>query len=303
MWWQSLLADARYAWRMAVRNPVFTTLAVAALALGIGANTAIFTVVNGVLLKPLPYGDPDRLVMVWSTNAAEHRDHDTVAPLDFLDYRKATAFSSMQASYSFPRGLTDDDGHRTPSRSSWRRSRRACSRCSDGTPSSAGRSPTSDGQTAAIISYPFWQARFGGDPDVLGRVVTVQVPAADDRRRDAARFRVPVPDDARAERLHAGPRGGHVGAARVRRGELAPDRRGDADPRRPVPDGRRPAEAGRDARPGERGTRRNRAAPLGGLSRHERGGRRRGGAGARTGGRQRPARRCCSCSAASGSSC
>src|SRR5205085_2536506 len=100
--WQSLMMDARYACRMFLRNPVFTLLAVAALTLGIGANTAIFTIVNGVLLRPLPYGDPGRLVMVWSTNAIEHRDHDTVAPMDFMDFQKeAGAFSELHAAYSF----------------------------------------------------------------------------------------------------------------------------------------------------------------------------------------------------------
>src|SRR5262245_7604398 len=93
MTWQSLSMDARYACRMFARNPIFTLLAVAALTLGIGANTAIFTIVNGVLLRPLPYGEPDRLIQLWSTNTAEHRDRDGVAPLDFLDFKKASAFA------------------------------------------------------------------------------------------------------------------------------------------------------------------------------------------------------------------
>ena len=173
MWWQSLLIDVRYACRMFGRNPVFAGLAVAALALGIGANTAIFTIVNGVLLKPLPYAEPDRLVMVWSTNTAEHREHETVAPLDFLDYKQATSFSSMQAGYSFlvPSPMTTSSGTEQV----------VVSVVTPGMFDVLGRSPVlgrpftdADVKSAVVISHAFWQTRFGGDPAVLGRVLNVQ---------------------------------------------------------------------------------------------------------------------------------
>ena len=173
MWWQSLLIDVRYACRMFGRNPVFAGLAVAALALGIGANTAIFTIVNSVLLKPLPYAEPDRLVMVWSTNTAEHREHETVAPLDFLDYKQATSFSSMQAGYSFlvPSPMTTSSGTEQV----------VVSVVTPGMFEMLGRSPVlgrpftdADVKSAVVISHAFWQTRFGGDPAVLGRVLNVQ---------------------------------------------------------------------------------------------------------------------------------
>jgi len=171
--WQSIGGDIRYAARMFARNPVFTALAVVALALGIGANTAIFTIVNGVLLKPLPYGQPRELMMVWSTNAVEHREHDVVAPLDFLDYRKAGAFADMQATYSFIVG----GALRTASGTE----QMVLTAVTPGTFEMLGRQPAigrtftqAEVQTAVVISNRFWKSRLGADPNVLGRILTIQ---------------------------------------------------------------------------------------------------------------------------------
>ena len=69
---QSFLNDVRYGFRMLLKNPGFTAVVIITLALGIGANTAIFSVVNAVLLQPLPFKDQDRLVMVWERNYIRH---------------------------------------------------------------------------------------------------------------------------------------------------------------------------------------------------------------------------------------
>jgi predicted permease len=173
MWWQLLANDVRYALRMFQRNPVFAALAVVALGLGIGANTAIFTLVDGVLLRPLPYAHPDRLVMIWSTNDREHRDHDVVSPLDFQDFAHAAAFRTAGAAYSFVIGGTwTGSGGAEPI---------TLTAVTPGLFDTLGRAPVlgrtftaHDFDKNVVISYDFWQKRLGGDPAVLGRSLNIQ---------------------------------------------------------------------------------------------------------------------------------
>src|SRR5215471_11531269 len=104
---QTLLQDLRYGARMLLKNPGFTLIAVFTLALGIGANTAIFSVVNGVLLKPLPYAEPERLVMVYGNFLAMNMTRMTASVPEFLDYKQQTrSFESLGAYDSFSANLT-----------------------------------------------------------------------------------------------------------------------------------------------------------------------------------------------------
>jgi hypothetical protein len=91
----TLLGDLRYALRQLRRSPGFTLAAVLTLALGIGANTAIFSVVDGVLLRPLPFSEPDRLVMAWGYHRVIGRE--TVSLPDYLDWRSAAGFEQLAA--------------------------------------------------------------------------------------------------------------------------------------------------------------------------------------------------------------
>ena len=95
---EPILQDLRYGCRTLLKNPGFAAIAVLTLALGIGANTAIFSVINAVLLRPLPYEDPERLVMVWEDASFAGFPRNTPAPANYADWKaQNTVFEDMAA--------------------------------------------------------------------------------------------------------------------------------------------------------------------------------------------------------------
>src|SRR5690349_11902052 len=99
---ETFISDLRFGIRMLFKNPVFTAVCVIALALGIGANTAIFSVVNAILLRPLPFKDSNRLVMVWENSYKAGNPRNVVAPADLLDWQAQNqVFELMGAAVDF----------------------------------------------------------------------------------------------------------------------------------------------------------------------------------------------------------
>jgi putative ABC transport system permease protein len=178
---ESLWQDLRYSLRMLRKSPGFTAVAVLALALGIGANTAIFSVVNAVLLRPLPYKEPERLVMVWERVARLGLERNIVSPANYLDWqRQNQAFEDMGAYTEAFFNLTDNDGSNperiagmiaTPSFFDTLGVRPALGRTflSEEGPDGASASLIKP----VIISYSLWQRRFGSDPKVIGQALTL----------------------------------------------------------------------------------------------------------------------------------
>src|SRR5215203_4450433 len=213
----TLLQDIRYAVRMLLRTRGFTTVAVLTLALGIGANTALFSIVYAVLLKPLPYEQADDLVMLWS-KPGRGRGGAT-SPADFLDYRKMnTTFEDLAAMNTMRAALT---GRGEPVIVRGAQVSAGFFRIMRVQPE-RGRAFTMDedragGPAVVVLSHAAWQERFAGDPRIVGRAVTVNgkpftvtgiMPAGFDFPRlitnERTEFWVPIAfDAARAER------GGH----------------------------------------------------------------------------------------------
>src|SRR5437867_3134991 len=165
----TLLQDFRYGLRMLVKNPGFTAAVVLVLALGIGANTAIFSVVNAVLLRPLPYKDPDRLVVIWGKRA-QGTGRLPSSPADIADWREQSqAFEHIVA---FDRWRTTLTGKGDPEQING-------GRASAGLFAMLGVAPAQGrvfrqgedrrgANRVVVLSYGLRQRRLGGDPNLVG---------------------------------------------------------------------------------------------------------------------------------------
>ena len=167
---EDLLRDVAYAWRSFTRSPIFFLSAILILAVGIGVNSAVFTVVRSVVLNPLPYPDANQLVLLWKADQKESAKRSGVAPADFLDFQwQARSFRAVAAfTNTFFDVASVDEPYRV-----------VAARVSSnffatlGVHPAAGRDFTaSDDQPAAervaILSHGLWQSRFNGRPDAIG---------------------------------------------------------------------------------------------------------------------------------------
>jgi putative ABC transport system permease protein len=171
-----MFQDLRYGLRMLVKNPGFACVAVLTLALGIGANTAIFSIVNAVLLQPLPFSEPDRLVWVWG-NIRNGGRSASVSPLDYLDYRaQNTSFEHFAAIFGVP-GPFNLTGSGEPERL------QGAVATGDffqalGVNPALGRTFLLENEEpgrdqVVVLSDRLWKQRFAGDPGLIGKTLAL----------------------------------------------------------------------------------------------------------------------------------
>ncbi|HUG25365.1 ABC transporter permease [Piscinibacter sp.] len=171
---EDFVRDLRYGARALGRAPGFTAVATLTLALGIGANTAIFSVVNTVLLEPLSYREPDRLVLVWERNTAIGKDRDLVAPPNYLDWKAQNAVFDALGAYRIGgfaftgAGEPESVTAITVSSSLFRVL---------GVEPLVGRTFTDEEEArkdrVVVLRHDFWQRRFGGDRSIVGKAITL----------------------------------------------------------------------------------------------------------------------------------
>src|SRR5262245_28278432 len=167
--------DVKFAFRILRKSPGFVLGAVIALALGIGANTAIFSVVYATLIRALPYKDADRLVMVWERDIKDPTDQNVANPANFMDWKEQNkVFTDMAAFIDTFGHLTGGIGepeeviiqYATPNYFSLL-----------GSQAFLGRTFVSGdekaGEQVIVLSYGLWQRRFGSDRQIIGKTITV----------------------------------------------------------------------------------------------------------------------------------
>ena len=179
----NMLQDLRYGARMLGKKPGFTIVAVITLALGIGANTAIFSVVNAVLLNPMPYRAPDRLVQFWETNPLKNWTQATVAPANLFDWQKQSgSFDDIAAYMGSDKSGPGVAGLQLTGDGEPERLKALFVTGNVfsvlGVDAMIGR-PLREEETwqgkhmVVVLSYGLWQRRFGGDPGVIGQTISL----------------------------------------------------------------------------------------------------------------------------------
>jgi len=172
---QTLWQDLRYGARMLVKNPGFTLIAMLTLGLGIGANTAIFSIVNGLLLNPLPYRDAGRLAIIWTHSPGANVAQDWPSPGQFSALKSENSVFEQLALAQGGNAIVTGDGE--PERLGAVRASSAVFSLL-GAQAAMGRvftpeEDTPDKTLTVILSHGFWKRRFGGDPKALGRTLTI----------------------------------------------------------------------------------------------------------------------------------
>jgi len=169
-----LVHDAILAWRNALRRPAFTLLVVLTLALGIGVNSAVFALLDGVLLRPLPYRHPSRLVFVWQSLPQQNVLEVEPTPWDYADWHSLRAFSALGLVANGASSLTGDDN---PERVRGNAVTASVMPMLGLAPRiGRGFTPiedTADAAPAVILGDGLWRRRYGGDPNIVGRVIQV----------------------------------------------------------------------------------------------------------------------------------
>ena len=173
----TMIGDMRLAARMMLRSPGFAAVAVLTLALGIGANTALFSVVDALLLRPLPFPEPDRLVMVWPGRPADGWEHQPASFPNFTDWRaRSTSFAHLAAYYAYASSTFNVTAGGEPERV------QGAYVSSDffpalGVEPLAGRwflsqeEKPGGSERVAVIAHALWASRFGADPGAVGKAV------------------------------------------------------------------------------------------------------------------------------------